>query len=56
MRSLRRLFWRNWPNSHGRSLTRHENQQNHHRGFVIQTYDTDLMKWTGQEYVAALPD
>jgi len=21
-------------------------------GFVIQTYDTDLMKWTGQEFVA----
>jgi hypothetical protein len=21
-------------------------------GFVIQTYDTDLMKWAGQEFVA----
>jgi hypothetical protein len=21
-------------------------------GFVIQTYDTDLKKWTGQEFVA----
>ena len=21
-------------------------------GFVIQTYDTDLQKWTGQEFVA----
>jgi hypothetical protein len=21
-------------------------------GFVIQTYDTDLIKWTGQEFVA----
>ena len=21
-------------------------------GFVIQTYDTDRMKWTGQEFVA----